>query len=135
MLADALHWFLMAWSRRRKLSLLLASVLLGLAASCLLNGRSKPSWLHSLYQRVKVGMTAGEVCDLLVEDHPSQVRPKARALWLAAIRPSSAWSMGGENGVDHETLIIGFDGNLRVANKRFESDKDIYSWFARILHW
>jgi hypothetical protein len=139
---DAVHWSLMAWSKRRISSLLVASGLVAFIALCLLKAEGKPGRLHNAYVRIRVGMPAGEVCDILSEDwrHSPAVQKQVRAAFLAGARPRSVWPLRQEQGGVCEEMYVSYDANLSVSHKRYDSGSSLkYLWWlddlVRKFHW
>jgi hypothetical protein len=137
--ADALHWSLMAWSTPRKLGLLVGGGLIGITAIGLSTIQGEPGPLHLRYDRIKVSMTAGEVCEILFDDVRDGWLGRNQAVSATRMRPSSVWTWS-EWGETPEKISISLDAKWRVAGKHYQSGfpLKVHRWLNRLLrmvHW
>src|SRR5262249_1446574 len=143
---DALHWPLMAWSRRRKLWGLVTGILLGLAPIWLLMNQGQPSELRRSYDRVKIGMTDEEVMVHLAGDGSEIQEMMAlagRELVLTEIHAKRlvyTEKLRDEDVLVPVEVVIDFDDSDHVSGKRYESGilLKAHRWVNDLLqrlHW
>jgi hypothetical protein len=139
MSADALHWSLMAWSRRRKLGLLVVGALVALPAlysGSFLTPEDDPQ-CRAAFDRIRIGMTAAEAEVAIYPETAASAAVADRPGWMtyemSAYRQIHISVMPFKVEASRRTespgrLRIHFDKNLRVDAKRIESG--IWWWDA-----
>jgi hypothetical protein len=127
MRTDALHWFLMAWSRGQKWFVVAPAVLVVVWALLLFVPKRHGGALEPLYDRIKIGMKAEDLRGL----HP---------LWADSRSiPNDVWTTQFADG---EELIIRFGPDSRVIRTEYHEGRSLTGqlrdWcenLARMLHW
>jgi hypothetical protein len=124
----ALHWFLMAWSRRRSRFVLILAVL-GLVAFAAI-WLQPVSPLRNAYNQIRVGMN-GEQVGKVLEGRTSRI--------------FGAFAAGGyigltHQGADGETLTICWDAGGHIVGKEYHSGiemklRSLWDRLRGMLHW
>jgi hypothetical protein len=138
-LARALHGAAKACLTRRKLRWLIGGSFIVLVGLWLWVRQRDPSQLHRVYDGIKTGMTAAEVCDVLGEvytPHAPEGRGFYRLTELPRMLPDTDWTMTGHSDLP-ERLYVHYDANLRVSRKAYDPPiaMRLHRWLYNLRRW